>query len=251
MYKGITSCISAHKTTSKPVNIYQGVRQGENLSPFLFALYVNDLEEYLIDNGCKPVDLKLDFDERITEFLKILLILYADDTVIFADSEIKLQKALDNLESYCTTWKLSINCSKTKILIFCGKKASYDYPFKLNGKNLDHVTCFKYLGITFNYNGKFNVGVKELKEQGRRAMFSLLQKSRMLHLPISVQVELFKSLVQPILTYACEVGGYSNIEIIESLKLEFLKYILHMKKSTPNCFLWGIRPISTLYPCIF
>ena len=87
----------------------------------------------------------------------------------------------------------------------CGKKPRFNYPFKLNGKYLDHVTCFKYPGITFNYNGKCNVGVKEVKEQGRRAMLSLLQKSRLLHLPISVQIELFKSFVQPILTYACEV----------------------------------------------
>ena len=42
MYKGITSCISAHNSTSDSFNIFQGVRQGENLSPFLFALYVND-----------------------------------------------------------------------------------------------------------------------------------------------------------------------------------------------------------------
>ena len=70
MYKGITSCISAHNSTSDSFNIFQGVRQGENLSPFLFALYVNDLEQFLKDNDCKPVDLELDFDERITDYLK-------------------------------------------------------------------------------------------------------------------------------------------------------------------------------------
>ena len=100
------------------------------------------------------------------------MIFYADDTVVFADSEIKPQKARDNLESYCSTWKLSINCSKTKSVIFCCKIPIDAYPFKLNGKNLDHVACFKYLGITFNYNEKFNVGVKKFKGQGRRAMFS-------------------------------------------------------------------------------
>jgi hypothetical protein len=29
-----------------------GVRQGENLSPFLFSIYVNDLEEFLTEKKC-------------------------------------------------------------------------------------------------------------------------------------------------------------------------------------------------------
>ena len=33
----------------------KGVRQGENLSPLLFALFVNDIEEYMLENNCKYV----------------------------------------------------------------------------------------------------------------------------------------------------------------------------------------------------
>ena len=245
MYKGITSCVSVNGYTSSPFAIQRGVRQGENLSPILFALYINDLETYLKANGCNPIN--LDFDDRITNYIKLLLILYADDTVVFADNELSLQKALDGLENYCKLWKLNVNCSKTKILVFCGKKPNYKYPFKLNNQLLEHVSSYKYLGITFNFNGKFNNGVKELKDQGRRAMFSLLQKSRHLNLDISVQIELFNSLVRPIITYGCEVWGYSCVDIIESLQLEFLKYILHVKKSTPNCFVYGETGQYPLY----
>ena len=119
MYKGITSCVSVNGYKSSSFAIHQGVRQGENLSPLLFALYVNDLESYLKANGCNPID--LEFDDRITTYLKLLCILYADDTVIFADNEFSLQKALDYLENYCKIWKLKVNCDKTKILVFCAK----------------------------------------------------------------------------------------------------------------------------------
>ena len=34
-------------------------------------------------------------------------------------------------------------------------------------------------------------------------------------------------------------GGYACLDIVESLQLEFLKYILHVKKGTPNCFVYG------------
>ena len=36
-----------------------GVRQGECLSPFLFAMYLNDLEEVYIQKGCDGIDIGL------------------------------------------------------------------------------------------------------------------------------------------------------------------------------------------------
>ena len=65
----------------------RSVRQGKNLSPILFSLYLNDLEHYVIsqnDSAVKNVDYDLDI------FLQILVLLYADDTVLFAKSEAEL-----------------------------------------------------------------------------------------------------------------------------------------------------------------
>ena len=43
--------------------------------------------------------------------------LYADDTIVFADSAKGLQKALNSLNQYCEEWKLTVN----------EKKKSYDF----------------------------------------------------------------------------------------------------------------------------
>ena len=56
-------------------------------------------------------------------FLKVFVLLYADDTVIIAESAEDLQKALTAYALYCETWKLVVNSSKTKIVIF--SKAEY------------------------------------------------------------------------------------------------------------------------------
>jgi hypothetical protein len=136
-------------------------------------------------------------------------------------------------------------------MTFCGNSRKSQFSFKYNGEVLEQVSSFQYLGLTVSSNGKFNVGVKSLKDQGRRAMMALLKKSRNLDLPISTQLELFDTLVRPILTYGCEIWGYSNIDIVESVQLEFLKYVLHLKKSTPSIFVYGETGKFPLYVHIY
>ena len=48
--------------------------------------------------------------------------MYADDTVLFANSAQGLQKQLDTFEKYCKKWKLTVNVEKKKILIFGKRK---------------------------------------------------------------------------------------------------------------------------------
>ena len=75
-----------------------GVRQGENLSPFLFTIFLNDLETFLSESpNCKGIKL----EENMYAFFKLFVLLYADDTVILAESASDLQNALDTYALYC------------------------------------------------------------------------------------------------------------------------------------------------------
>ena len=121
MYKNIKSCVSLDGKLSDYFVSYNGVRQGENLSPFLFSLFVNDLEQFLLQHGCNPISIKTSGTDPLV-YLKLLIIMYADDTVLFASSKENLQKCLDGLKLYCDKWKLQINADKTKVMIFSKKK---------------------------------------------------------------------------------------------------------------------------------
>lgn len=54
-------------------------------------------------------------------------------------------------------------------------------------------------------------------------------------------------MIAPILLYGCEVWGIENVEMIDKFQLKFLKLILRLKQSTPNCMIYGdlgILPLS-------
>ena len=62
--------------------------QGESLSPFLYSIYVNEIEIELIKQGVEPYDVNM---------LNLYLFMYADDTVIFSESITELQKIINTV----------------------------------------------------------------------------------------------------------------------------------------------------------
>ena len=117
MYENIKSIIMTSEGTSAYFLCCTGVRQGENMSPFLFSIYLNDLERYLLSNYITGVTCEVN-DEFIYVYLKLYILLYADDTVLFSNSKDDLQQTLDVFERYCDDWKLTVNVAKSKVLIF-------------------------------------------------------------------------------------------------------------------------------------
>ena len=170
--------------------------------------------------------------------MKLLVLLYADDTVIFADSVQNLQTCIDALSNYCNVWKLSVNVEKTKVLIFA-KRRPRNLNFTYENRVLEIVDLFKYLGVTFNRNGSFKEHIRVISNQARKAMFGILRKGRELALSVDIMVQLFHTNVEPILLYGCEIWGYESLATIEAFHLRFLKMLLRVKQSTPSFMVYG------------
>ena len=135
-----------------------GVRQGENLSPILFPLYLCDLEACLKSryNGLPTLkDIVSEAEDHLNTKLyqNMFTLLFADDTVLFAETKQGLQTALNVLNLYCKRKKLVINTTKTKVLVFSRGKIRNKPVLYLNGESLETVNDYVYLGITFNYSG--------------------------------------------------------------------------------------------------
>jgi len=236
MYQNIKSCVMVNGKMGDYFVTNLGVRQGENLSPIFFSLYLNDLENYLMVSG--NTGLKYDIDV-CNQLLNLFVIMYADDTVLFSNTPKGLQKVLQSFSSYCKKWKLTVNVSKTKIVVFGSRKYKGKTMFKYDDDQIEIVDEFKYLGLMFSFNGKFKVCRKYLFSQAQKAMFSLLCKCRKFDLSLKVCFELFDSLIVPILTYGSEIWSFEADQLIEKLHLKFCKYISGLKKSTPNVMVYG------------
>jgi hypothetical protein len=121
-----------------------GVRQGEHLLPFLFSVFLNDLEDYFKTLDGVPLEkLKERFYNELHILFELFIILYADDTVLMSETKEGMQQSLNIFQLYCDLWKLDVNINKTKVMVF-SKKKNLNYSFILQDKQLEVVEKFRY-----------------------------------------------------------------------------------------------------------
>ena len=239
MYKNAKSHVSLKNVLSDPFPCQVGVRQGENLSPLLFAIFLNDFKIFLSQNYDGLTIVSESIMNELNVFLKIFCLLYADDTLVLAECPKQLQKALDSLKIYCDKWALKVNLDKTKVIIFSKGKIKNPKYFTFGDNTIDVVEDYVYLGTTFNYNGIFNKAKAKQVLQAKKANFSLSTKTRELNLAVDTFKELFERLIIPILLYGSEIWGYENTNHLQIMYNNVMRRFLKLHKSTPMNMLIG------------
>ena len=147
--------------TSPAASLSHGVPQGSILGPMLFNLYINDLPKVVNNN----------------------MILYADDSVIFADSStfgLASQLANDDLtrvHAWCKYYKLSMNASKTKSMYFSPMPPDDidSIQIRLLDNTIEYVNVYKYLGIQLDSKLSFKT---QFNETYKLASYKLLLLKR-------------------------------------------------------------------------
>jgi hypothetical protein len=76
MYQNIKSRIVYNGKVSNYFDCNNGVRQIENLQPFLFSLYLNDLEQFLDENNAIGlISLTEDLEQELDTYLKLFIVI--------------------------------------------------------------------------------------------------------------------------------------------------------------------------------
>ena len=185
-------------------------------------------------------------NDDVEYFVRVFTLLYADDTVIPAEAVDQLQKALDADHNYCEIWGLSVNTSKTKVMVFFKGRVRNKPNIKFGTSDIEVVNEYVYLATTFSSNGSMRAAVLKQIAQARRAMFKLRAIAVSLNLPVTTQCELYDRMVGPVLTYGCEVWGTKYIDLIEIFHRRFMRQLLKLPRSTAKCMLYGERGNAAL-----
>ena len=188
--------------------ITAGVRQGGVLSPDFYSIYVDDLISHLIKLGigCYVCGL----------FAAALF--YADDMAILAPSIKGLQILLDACGAYCREWDICLNVKKTKCLYF-GKRCESLHDLTLDGKKIEWVEKWPYLGVMLNSNKQFDCSIQERLKKFYRcanAIFRIDGYSDEL-----VMLQLAESHCIPLLTYAIEIIHVANRDERRQLRVAY------------------------------
>ena len=82
---------------------------------------------------------------------------------------------LDILFSYCIDWGLTVNISKTAVMVFyrSGRLLKESLLFKFGDINVASVREYCSLEISFTLSGSTTVAQNKLKQKGLRSNFAL------------------------------------------------------------------------------
>lgn len=230
MYDQASISLVVNDKTSDKIKITKGEIQGDVLSPLFYALYTSDMPSHFRANGHKGIKLN---DEE-----EILMITFADDTLIFANSAVDCQDKLKELENYCERNDLEVNPSKTNVMRFFKGRPSKLRPIYYKGTMINYVNSVKYLGVTFSSSGKFLIHANETIKKAHLAagkVLSILIASK--SDSWDTKCTLFDTLAKSILMYGSEVGTLDYGKQIEIVESRFFKRLLHLPLNTPNYML--------------
>ena len=82
---------------------------------------------------------------------------------------------LNNFYEYSKLWKLKVNIDKTKIMVFSTSRTAENVHFLYNEKEIETLTEFNYLGVTFTKNGKFKLAKQKNIEKATKAMYEVIR----------------------------------------------------------------------------
>ena len=181
-----------------------GVPQGSILGPLLFLMFINDIDSSFVHSN---------------------VLLYADDTVIYATHEDELSahlwmsEDLNVLCKWCHKNQLTINLKKTKVMIFGTRnmlKHSRKCDTIMNGSILQYVNHFNYLGIKLESTLTFEKHACETIRMVAHKLF-LLSRVRK-YVNIQQAITIYRSMIVPYFDYGDIFLCNINMKTIDKLQ---------------------------------
>lgn len=227
LYDGTGAAVWCRDGLSETFSTQKGVRQGCLLSPLLFSLFMDDLSDAL-EGGVRVGG------------TRVKVLLYADDIVLVSESPVGLQYMINMLEKYCNVWSLKVNLEKSKIMVFRkGGKRARNESWKYDGKRIEVVNNYKYLGVLLTSSLSFQSHLAQRLTMSKNSINSIW--NRFLghnKITLSAKFECFNMVVRSIMCYGAQVWGFKEYDVVENLLKFFVKRILSLPQNTPDYMIY-------------
>ena len=211
-----THFVSIHDCFSKSLPVRSGVPQGSVLGPLLFLIYINDIPG--VTNFCNSY-------------------LFADDAKLIEavcrhSFTTHLQQDIASVESWCSTWKLSLNiskCASLRISLPSSKSTLPDPVYYINGQPIASVDKHRDLGITVQKNLSWSDHIATACTKAYKSLYLIRRTLSNLPSPSSLKLHLYKSLIRSKLFYCSQLWRpqlLRDIICLERVQRRATKFIL-------------------------
>ncbi len=182
--------------------MHHGVPQGSVLGPLLFLIYINDLHNAIQHSHVYH---------------------FADDTNLLniSSSPKKIQKQMNidlkNVYKWLLANKISLNESKTELILFHkpGQAINFNFKIKINGYRIQPSDYIKYLGMYLDstLSGKEHSKILSTKLKRSNGLLSKIRH----YVPPHELKSIYHAIFSSHMIYGCQIWGQTMTEHTENI----------------------------------
>ena len=242
IYANSKSAVRTTSGTSDWFPVTSGVRQGCNLSPLLFVIYMDQITK---EANPDP--------EALNELM------FADDQAMINSDKTKLQEHTEHLNESCQAYDMKISVNKTEVMSVSRRPTKLDVT--INQTQLKQVREFKYLGSVFTEDGRIDREIETRCQKANAVSYQLAPLLKHPSIPINVKAKLINPIFLPTLTYQCQtwslsktrrdkirnediramVGATSVLQHIEQQRVKWFGHLTRMSPKQPALRAYNTR----------
>ncbi|KAK3566076.1 hypothetical protein QTP86_025544 [Hemibagrus guttatus] len=202
MYERSRTVVRCAVGQTEAFNVEVGLHQGSALSPFLFAIVMDQLSEKVRQESPWTM-------------------MFADDIVICSESREQVEENLERWRFVLERRGMKVSRSKTEYM--CVNEREGSGTVRLQGEEVKKVQEFKYLGSTVQSNGECGKEVKKQVQADWNGWRKVLCDRK---ISARIKGKVYRTVVRPAMLYGLETVSLrkrqeSELEVAELKMLRF------------------------------
>ncbi|KAK3556732.1 hypothetical protein QTP70_015066, partial [Hemibagrus guttatus] len=229
MYERSRTVVRCAVGQTEEFNVEVGLHQGSALSPFLFAIVMDQLSEEVRQESPWTM-------------------MFADDIVICSESREQVEENLERWRFALERRGMKVSRSKTEYM--CVNEREGSGTVRLQGEEVKKVQEFKYLGSTVQSNGECGKEVKKRVQagwNGWRKVSGVLCDQK---ISARIKGKVYRTVVRPAMLYGLETVSLrkrqeSELEVAELKMLRFSLGVTRLDRIR-NVYIRGTAHVGRL-----